>query len=220
MQRKKYKVEDYNKAGAYLDATRFFLIYEGNVKEPNYFEAFRNAFMNPKKAYLHHILESSTGIIGNNPLKLKERAQKFLKEPPKNLSVTPGVDDKFRFVLDVDKHPQDQIEELINYCASLKNAQIYLSNFCFEVWLWSHIEPLDQIKSTTPKELKTELGTLEAGNYPFFFMDIKLIQKAINECRLSDQQKENYYPDIKNSKIYLLIEELLDESTFAIKVIT
>lgn len=66
MQRRKYKLEDYNKSEPSKDATKYFIIYEGAVKEPNYFEAFNNAFLDSKSGYIHHVLEKDTEVFGNH----------------------------------------------------------------------------------------------------------------------------------------------------------
>lgn len=212
MTRSKFKKEDYNKDEASKDATKYYIIYEGVDKEPNYFEAFNEAFLDKKTAYIHHVLEVDTGIFGSNPSKLKERAEEFIKNPPKDLKIKPQNDDKFRFVLDIDDHPKKQIEELKKYCDELPNANLYISNYCFEVWLWSHLKCPSEITSTKSSELKTELGTLKAGNYPFCFMDINLIKTAILNCEKADLNKADYYPVLKSSKVYILITELLTQS--------
>lgn len=212
MNRRKYTANDYNKKQAFLDATKFFIIYEGNVKEPNYFQAFNETFLDQKSAYIHHILEENTGIIGNTPLKLKERADFFINNPPSDLTVTPSLEDKFRFVLDVDKHPLIQIEELKAYCDNLFDAHLYISNYCFEVWLWVHYKDYEDIKSAKSSEMKTELGTLALNNFPFCFMDLQLINNAIEKSEKRDVETNNYFPIEKSTKVYLLIKELLQHS--------
>lgn len=210
MQRRKFKLEDYNKSEPSRDATKYFIIYEGAVKEPNYFEAFNTTFLDSKSGYIHHVLEKDTEVFGNTPLKLIERAEAFIKTPPAGIKVTPSADDKFRFVLDVDKHPKEQIYELKNFCESLKDSNLYISNYCFEVWLWAHVQELDKISSNNSKEIKAELGDLQTGNYPHCFMDKKLIKQAIERCKKSDTA--NFFPNKKNSKVYILIEELFNHS--------
>ncbi len=218
MNRKKYAYEDYNKAVAVKDATKYFIVYEGREKELNYFEAFNETFLDEKKAYVHHVLEKDTGVEGNTPLKLKERAEAFINNPPKYLKVTPANDDKFRFVLDVDKHPIEQIKELKCYCEGLNDGSLYISNFCFEVWLWAHTNDLDEITSIKSKEMKTELGTLKSMNFPHEFMDVNLIRDAIRRCEDADVNSVDYFPSEKSSKVYLLIQELLSYSYFDLEV--
>ncbi|MCD9574863.1 RloB family protein [Flavobacterium soyae] len=219
MNRKKYSLADYNKEQGDRDATKFFIVYEGNVKEPNYFEAFNETFLDRKTAYIHHILENNTGIIGNTPLKLKERIESFINNPPRDIKVTPTFEDKFRLILDVDKHPGEQIIEVKNFCDKLNDAKLFISNYCFEVWLWAHLEDLDKIESTKSSEIKTELGTIQTGIYPFCFMDINLINDAIQRSKIADTNKDSYFPVIKSTKIYLLIEELLQYSIINTPVI-
>ncbi|MEO8252919.1 MAG: RloB family protein [Flavobacterium sp.] len=219
MNRKKYSASDYNKAEAFKDATKFFIIYEGTVKEPNYFQAFNEKFLDKKSAYVHHVLEANTGIIGNTPLKLKERAEFFIKNPPADINITPSKEDKFRFVLDVDKHPLIQIEELKTYCGSLLDANLYISNYCFEVWLWSHFKNFEDITSVKSSEMKTELGTLNLNHFPFCFMNIDLINNAIIKSEKADTDKTNYFPVAKSTKVYILMKELLNHSLINNEVI-
>lgn len=209
MNRKKYKYEDYNKSEPTDDATKYFIIYEGKSKEPNYFEAFNETLIDPKKAFVCHVLEEDTGVIGNTPLKLKERAEKFIKNPPDNIRISPSKDDKFRFVLDVDKHTFAHFEELKSFCDELIDGNLFISNYCFEVWLWSHIEELSNIKSNKSSELKTEFGAIQSINYPHGFINYDLIKRAISSCEKADKDKGNYFPAEKSSKVYILINELL-----------
>lgn len=132
------------------------------------------------------------------------------------IRVTPSIDDKFRFVLDVDKHPRDQVDELKQFCDKLKDAGLFISNYCFEVWLWAHVEKLDKITSCNSKEMKAELGGLQTGNYPHCFMKKKLIEIAIKRCK--DVDVSNFFPNEKSSKVYLLIEELLSHSFLNVEV--
>ena len=214
MQRRKFKLDDYNKKEPFDDSCiKFFIIYEGIDKEPNYFEAFKEIFIEEKKAYIHHVLESESPIKGNMPKNLHERAFDFIENPPKELKFTPSKTDKFRFVLDVDKHPQEQITALKNYSDTLVDSALYISNFCFEVWLWFHFDTAEKIVSTKSKEIKTELGEKqnESGfNFPHSYITIENINKAIERAEKADLKKEHYFPVEKSTKVYLLIQELLN----------
>ncbi|MDV6167632.1 RloB family protein [Flavobacterium sp. DG1-102-2] len=216
MDRKRYSLADYNKKEASVDATKFFIIYEGELKEPKYFEAFNNNFLNPKTACILHVFESDTKIVGSQPKKLIERAVEFIENPPTGLKVTPTLEDKFRFVLDVDDHPTAQFDELKDYCRSLPDANLYISNYCFEVWLYFHLDEQINMSCTSSSEMKTELGEKHTEhklkNYPKSYLDIELINNAIDRADKVDVDKENYFPAEKSSKVYLLMKELLEYS--------
>ena len=62
------------------------------------------------------------------PKNLLQRAKDFLDNPPENLKFTPSKTDRFRFVLDVDKHPLNQITDLKNYSDSLIDSKLFISN--------------------------------------------------------------------------------------------
>jgi hypothetical protein len=216
MERKRFKINDYNKKEVFEDATKFFIVYEASVKELEYFETFNYLYLEPKKATILHVLEKDTDVVGSQPKKLIERAASFIKNPPKDLKVTPTVEDKFRFVLDVDDHPIEQFSELENFCNNLQDAGIYISNFCFEVWLFFHLGDPEEISSQTSSQMKNELGLKHTNekinNYPKGYLTPKRIKKAIESAENADRDKTNFFPAAKSTKVYLLIKELLKHS--------
>jgi len=216
MDRKRYSLIDYNKKEAFQDATRFFIVYEGEKKEPKYFETFNHLYLNRRTAYIHHVFESDTKVAGSQPKKLIERAEAFINDPPKDLEITPSKDDKFRFVLDVDEHPIEQFAELKSYCERLYDADLYISNYCFEVWLWFHMDGPDSIVCRNSAEMKTQLGTKHTehkmNRYPKSYLEIEKINEAILVAEAADTNKEHYFPVEKSTKVYLLMKELLEYS--------
>ena len=216
MERKRYTLEDYNKKESFKDATKFFIVYGGEDKEPKYFGTFNNLFFEPKKASILHVFEKDANVIGSQPKKLIERAKSFIENPPKHLPVTPSEDDKFRFVLDVDQHPKEEYPELKQYCESLVDADLFISNYCFEIWLLFHLDEPENISCTTSKESKTELGAkhteLKIKNYPKGYLTSDYILKAIERAEKADLNKDNYFPVEKSTKVYLLMQELLQYS--------
>ncbi len=216
MNRRKYTLDDYNKKEPFDDScVKFFIIYEGTDREPNYFEAFKNVFLEEKKAYVHHVLENSI-VRGNMPKNLIDRAKDFIKNPPKDIKFTPSEEDKFRFVIDVDKHPIQQIINLKEYNDTLTDSGLYISNFCFEVWLWFHLDEQENITAKKSKEIKTKLGEkqneLKFATIPHDYMVRDLILKAIERAEKADLVKDNYFPVEKSTKVYLLVKELLEYS--------
>ncbi|MFY7743443.1 MAG: RloB family protein [Flavobacterium sp.] len=217
MNRKKYSLDDYNKKEPFDDSCiKFFIIYEGADREPNYFEAFKDKFLEEKKAYIHHILEKTSLVKGNMPKNLIDRARDFIKNPPKSLKFTPSEEDKFRFVIDVDKHPKNQIEDLKKYSDTLLDSNLFISNFSFEIWLWFHLDEQEKITAKKPKEIKTQLGRkqneLKFAAFPHDYMSKELIEKAIERAEKADLDKDNYFPVVKSTKVYILIQELLKYS--------
>jgi len=216
MERKRHSLADYNKPEAFEDATKFFIIYEGEKKEPAYFGAFNVQHLDPRSACVLHIFESDTEVVGSQPKKLMERAESFINNPPKNLRVTPSKEDKFRFVLDVADHPDEQFGELKNYCDSLPDADLYISNYCFEVWLWFHLDEQANILCANSSDMKTALGNKHTEqklkNYPKSYLEIERINDAIVRAEVADTNKENYFPVEKATKVYLLMKELLEYS--------
>ncbi|GAA3760557.1 RloB family protein [Flavobacterium ginsengiterrae] len=223
MERKRFTLDDYNKKESFKDATKFFIVYEGEDKEPKYFGTFNNLFFEPKKASILHVFEKDTNVVGSQPKKLIERAKSFIENPPKDLPVTPSAEDKFRFVLDVDQHPPEEYPELKAYCESLVDANLFISNYCFEIWLLFHLDERENIQCTTSKESKTELGekhtTSKIKNYPKGYLTPDLILKAIERAEKADINKDSYFPAVKSTKVYLLMKELLRYSLINKEVI-
>lgn len=223
MERKRYTLDDYNKKESFKDATKFFIVYEGEDKEPKYFGTFNNLFFEPTKASILHVFEKDTNVIGSQPKKLIERAKSFIENPPKDLPVTPTAEDKFRFVLDVDQHPKEEYPELKKYCENLIDADLFISNYCFEIWLLFHLDEPGNIICKSSKESKTELGTkhteLKIKNYPKGYLTIEYILKAIERAEKADLNKNDYFPLEKSTKVYILMKELLKHSILAHKII-
>lgn len=216
MNRVRHKLSDYNKREAFKDATKFFIIYEGEKKEPTYFGAFNQFYLNPQNACILHVFEKDTNVVGSQPRKLIERAKTFIADPPKSLSTTPSPDDKYRFVLDVDHHQNDQFQELKDFCESLFDADLFISNYCFEVWLWFHMDEAENIKCSDSAGMKTELGEKhneqKLKNYPKSYLEQDRINMAIARAEKADLNKEHYFPTEKSTKVYLLMQELLQYS--------
>ncbi|KLT69440.1 RloB family protein [Flavobacterium sp. ABG] len=223
MERKRYTLDDYNKKESFKDATRFFIVYEGEDKEPKYFGTFNNIHLEPKKASILHVFEKDTKIKGSQPKKLIERAKSFIENPPKSLSVTPSPEDKFRFVLDVDQHPKEEFPELKEYCSSLLDANLFISNYCFEIWLLFHLEDQENLLCKNSKTAKTELGKKHTEsklkNYPKGYLSSEYILKAIERAEKVDLNPDDYFPEEKSTKVYLLMKELLQYSTINKEVI-
>lgn len=207
------KILNYNKSESFDDDLLFFIVYEGE-REIHYFERLNNEYLNGRKIRVYHITEENSSIIGSQPKKLIKRAKAFKKNPPKNIYISDN--DKIRFVLDVDKHPIEEYPELYEYCKSLKDANLFISNICFEVWLYFHLDEQQNIKSSTSKQMKTEFGEKHAehkiNNFPKGYMKPELIYKAIERAKQADIDKENYFPAEKSTKVYQLMEELLQYS--------
>lgn len=216
MNRRRHTLADYNKQESFKSSARFFIVYEAEVKELKYFGTFNNLFLDPKKASILHVLEKDTKVVGSQPKKLIERAKAFIQTPPQYLPVTPNEFDRFRFVLDVDKHPKDQFTDLKKYCKSLEDADLFISNINFEVWLYFHLDEQSNLKSNTSETIKTELGKkhteCKMKNYPNCYLTTDRINIAIERAEKADLVKDNYFPVEKSTKVYLLVKELLEYS--------
>ena len=195
----------YRRRESFKDSSMFIIGYEGNIKDPKYFYRIEEELIEPRKAFIHP-LPPDNGESA--PKKVLERVKDFVEDPKRGVDIEPG--DNIWFVLDVDRYPKVQFDEVNEYCNMEKQRKLAISNPCFEIWLWMHIEDVDKITSKTSKMLKNELH--EKLNSLSFNGDyIPFMKDAIKRAYIADSSK-TYYPDSYSTKVHLLVEELLKYS--------
>ena len=69
-------------------------------------------------------------------------------------------------MIDKDRWPQEQIEELHAFCTQKVNWHLVISNPCIEVWLLYHkMADLTGLGITEAKDAKRALGEIDGGYY-------------------------------------------------------
>ena len=102
-----------------------------------------------------------------------------------------------------------QLHSLADYCDRNKNWNIVLSNPCFEVWLFFHYRATIQgSSSNTCKEFKKEIATFNKSGYNRC-QYIKEIITAINNAKKADSTAGHFFPNSKETKVYLLADALM-----------
>ncbi|MEL7534109.1 MAG: RloB family protein [Bacteroidota bacterium] len=187
----------YKKGEPHRDARLFVIVAEGE-REDAYFRFF-NAI--------------------NQRVKIKIVAREGGKSAPKYFldrvagfreseEWIPAADDQLWFVLDVDRWSRTDIDELYQQCAEEQNWNITISNPCFEVWLLYHrLEAID-VETTSCQALKTRLDQLTPGGYTLE-TDARLLTNATQNALAADSHPDHYFPEIHESKLYRLGEQLL-----------
>lgn len=196
------KPSSYLRREAFKDASMIIIGYEGQKTEPKYFKRLEQNMLEPRKAFIHPL----PPINGESaPKKVLERVKAFVNDPKRGVNIE--AKDNIWFVLDVDRYPIEQYEQVNTFCAENKQRNLAMSNPCFEIWLWMHFEEAKKVTSTKPKDLKYELH-LKSVSLNFNGDYTPFVEQAITRAKESDKTS-NYFPVEKSSKVYLLVEELL-----------
>lgn len=183
------------------DYSLFAIACEGTEREPEYFRPFDG--INRIKV---DIIESKIGQRDSAPKKVLERAQSYIDE----IGLSEKDNDSLWFVIDVDKWPRSQIEELAGYCNQYKNWNIVISNPCFEIWLLYHkMGTLTNLDCSTASKTKQALHNLEKGGY-FYLNYLPLIETAVTNAKNNDTNPKYYLANSKETKVYLLGAALLN----------
>ena len=187
----------YKKGEPHRDARLFVIVAEGE-REDGYFRFFneRNQRIQIKIAAREENKSAPNFFL--------ERVEKMIADG----IWSPKDDDLLWFVLDVDKWKREEIENLKTACDSEENWDIAISNPCFEVWLIFHVQSEISNKELSCQELKTFLHQASGGGFEINRFAFNL-QTAVENGKAADTNPTGYYPDVMQTKVYLLGEQLL-----------
>jgi hypothetical protein len=190
------KNRSYKKGGAHRDCRKFIIVAEG-VREDEYFSYFNR--LTPRVEI--KIVAREGG----------KSAAKFLMDRVRSYDAKFGIEpeDFVWFVLDVDKWPREEIENVFQNCTTDPNWNISISNPCFETWLHYHLLKEIPAEITTAAKLKNNLNKLLPGGYNKIYF-AQLIKDAIANARDFDRHKDHYFPAANVTKVYILADQLLE----------
>lgn len=195
------KNRGYKRGEPYRDSRLFVIACEGEKREKDYFyeihrrsQKIRIKLLEPKE---HEQWKSA-------PKWLLDKAVSFVEE------FELGEDDFLWFVMDIDRWERQQISLIEATCREKSNWHLSLSNPCFEVWLFMHIMNIEESTSNNCKQLKGELHQITDGKgyHPKEFVD--LINDAVERAKNSDSKKGYYLPNKMQTKVYQLIEQIIE----------
>ena len=107
-------------------------------------------------------------------------------------------------VIDVDRWPQKQIEELHAFCAQKDNWHLVISNPSIEIWLLYHKRAdLTDLGIQTANDAKQALDKIEKGGY-YYIKYLPLMLDAIKNARNADSNPDGYMPELFQTKVYQL----------------
>lgn len=182
------------------DYSLFAIACEGTEREPEYFRPF-----NGIDRIKVDIIENKIGERGSAPKKVLERALAYIEK----VGLSEKDDDTLWLVIDVDKWPRKQIEDLAKFCNSYSNWNIVISNPCFEIWLLFHKKSnLTDLNCSSAHKTKQVLHNLDKGGY-FYLSYLPLLEDAIRNAKANDTNIKNHFPNSRETKVYLLGEALI-----------
>lgn len=186
------------------DYSLFAIAAEGTVTEPGYFRPF-DGINRVKVDIIRDENESQNGNGGgSSPRKVLERVREYIDEH--QLSAEDG--DSLWCVIDVDRWPQEQIEELHAFCEQKESWHLVMSNPCIEIWLlYHHFADLKELGIKTSKDAKRVLD--EKAKY-YYVKYLPLMPEAIKNAKAADSNPESYMPEPLKTKVYLLGQALYD----------
>lgn len=184
----------------FRDARLFVIACEGEKTEPNYFKTLVG---NSKKVKIE--------ILAPEPeINVEDRgksAPKWIIDRIANYIDKYGLDenDQLWIVMDIDKWPFQLIKSIHEDCKQYNNWHLALSNPAFEVWLYMHLDDIDELPENV--KFKTMLHEKTGGANSAEDYSSK-IEYAIAQAEKKDQNPENFMPAERRTKVYLLVKEL------------
>lgn len=183
------------------DYSLFAIATEGTVREPEYFKPFDGV-----ERIKVDIIEPETSEedgqsenTGPSPSQVLKRVQDYIDKY--QLSAENG--DSLWCVIDKDRWPQEQIEELRYYCARKENWHLVISNPCIEIWLLYHkMTDLTGLGIKEAKDAKRVLGEIDGGYYYIKYLPLML--NAIGNAQRADKHPDSYMPELLETKVYHL----------------
>ena len=185
------------------DYSLFAIACEGTEREPEYFKPFDGIDRIKVDIIEPELSEGDDGRpanAGSSPSQVLKRVKAYVEKYQLNAE----VGDSLWCVIDVDRWPQGQIEELYSFCAQQENRQLVISNPCIEIWLLYHKhEDLRGLGIKTAKDAKRKLDRIEKGGY-YYIKYLPLMPDAIENAANADKHPESYMPELLETKVYLL----------------
>ena len=185
------------------DYSLFAIATEGTEREPDYFRLYDGIdrikvdIIEPETSDDE---EASEKRKASSPSKVLEKVKAYISK--NQLSAEDG--DSLWCVIDVDRWPQKQIEELNSFCAQKDNWHLVISNPSIEIWLLYHKRTdLTDLGIQTANDAKQALDKIEKGGY-YYIKYLPLMLDAIENARNADSNPDGYMPELLQTKVYQL----------------
>lgn len=185
------------------DYSLFAIATEGTEREPDYFRLFDGIdrikvdIIEPETSDDE---DASEKRKASSPSKVLEKVKAYISK--NQLSAEDG--DSLWCVIDVDRWPQKQIEELHAFCAQKDNWHLVISNPSIEIWLLYHKRAdLTDLGIQTANDAKQALDKIEKGGY-YYIKYLPLMLDAIENARNAGSNPDGYMPELLQTKVYQL----------------
>lgn len=193
MQRKN---RGYKRGEPFRDSTLFVLACEGAVREKEYFE-----YLGERSSRIRIKVLQQEGEHRSAPKWVLDCAATYVTE------IGLINDDQLWFVMDTDRWPEDQLRAIQQACQQNLNWFLALSNPCFEVWLYLHVDEIEKSASTSCGDLKKELAEKTKGGYNKKDY-ISKIRVAHARSEQGDRDPNHFIPTVMSTKLYRLTGEI------------
>lgn len=182
------------------DYSLFAIATEGTVTEPGYFRPFDGI----SRVKVDIIEDETEGNGGSSPRNVLKRVKDYIEKH--QLNAEDG--DSLWCVIDVDRWPQEQIEELHAFSDQKDNWHLVMSNPCIEIWLLYHtLADLSDLGIKTARDAKRVLD--EKAKY-YYVKYLPLLPEAVKNAKAADSNPESYMPGLLETKVYQLGQALYD----------
>jgi hypothetical protein len=187
------------------DYSLFAIATEGTEREPDYFRLFDGIDRIKVDIIEPRFTDKDEDARQNksrssSPSKVLERVKEYIEK--NQLDAAYG--DSLWCVIDVDRWPQEQIEELHAFCHQKENWHLVVSNPCIEIWLLYHKKTdLTNLGITTARDAKQALDKIEKGGY-YYIKYLPLMLNAIKNAQRADLNTDGYMPGPLQTKVYQL----------------
>lgn len=182
------------------DYRLFAIACEGSKREKEYFQQLEGI---SKRVVVEYIKDKQyESDPPSSPTHVLRRALEYAEASNLN------DEDSIWLVMDVDKWGAKALNEVHDECSQRQNWHMVLSNPCFEIWLLYHTsDDLSNLCTATSKDCKITLNAQSPRGYdPKRY--IVLLKDAMKNAKKADNSK-GWYPDHSNTKMHILIDELL-----------
>ena len=203
--------DNYTKQEGTISSALFVIVSGGIKRERLYFNRIADMSFFPRIRLMFVAEIRETGENGLSPGKMYQEALKIKKSFIENS--TTDKDDNISLVADVDDFMAELLE--IKPLCIAENLKLFISNSCFEVWLYYgqlSIKPTDFVIPTDSTKIssafKTYLGNKVIGgvNPINAIFDLEI---AIKNAEANYEEDENGIPCLFSSNLYVLGKEIL-----------
>ena len=212
------KRNDYTKREPSKDASKIYIICEGDESEKNYFEFFEGLSSNLQLI----IIPPEDGK--SDPSKLMEQARRLFLEEVHSYTLDYVQNDKVWFAIDTDTWEEEgKIQRLRNFCAeqnenvkgldkrkSYEAWNVAQSNPCFEIWLYYHFYATPPRKDdvATPRSMKSFVNSKITGGFNYQRDPVR-VKDAIENSEKNFRRQDNGNPCELSTEQHLLGREIL-----------